>query len=69
MKSDVWGAPIKLFNGNWGLLLEKVEKLGHCCIIKAAIKQETISISIKNNQKAIKTLKLWAIFYIYKKWK
>lgn len=33
VKFDVWGAPIKLFNGNRGLLLEKVEKLSTSSII------------------------------------
>jgi hypothetical protein len=35
----MWGAPIKLFNGNWGLLLEKVEKLGTTYMINVVNKR------------------------------
>lgn len=37
VKFDMWGASIKLFNGSWGLLLEKVEKLGPDYIINVVI--------------------------------
>lgn len=50
VKFDIWGAPIKLFSGNWGLPLKKAEKLGTGPIIHSVRWQQTTSVSIESSK-------------------